>query len=211
MDKKIIGKVEKFFKKYKRKTYKKGEILIRADDDPPGVFYLEEGLVKKYIISKKGDELTLSIFKPTLFFPIGWALNNSKNNYFYEAMAPSTVWLAAEDRFIEFIKNEPDVLFELIKRIHRDGLLTRTTYLMAGNAYTRLVAEIHTSIRRFGEEENGQGMVAITEKDLASMTGMTRETVSREIKVLKEKGLVQFSRSRLVVRNIKKFEKEMSF
>lgn len=211
MNSAVQGKIDKFFKQFRRKVYKKGEILVRADDDPSGIFYLEDGFVKKYVISKKGDELTVNIFKPMLFFPIGWALNNSKNYHFYEAMTPVSVWLATRDRFIKFIKSEPDVLFELIKRIHRDGLLTRMTYLMAGNAYTRLVAEIHTSIKRFGKEENGLAMISVTEKDLASMTGMTRETVSREIKILKEKGLVEFSRNRLIVRNIKKLEKELLF
>lgn len=202
-------KIETFFSKFKPQAYKKGEILIRADDEPKGVFYLEEGYVKKYVISKKGDELTLYIFKPTLFFPLGWALNKSKNNYFYEARTSVIARCAVRDKFIEFIKREPDVLFELIKRIHRDGLLAHMTYLMAGDAYTRIVAEIYASVRVLGKVENGSALVPITEKDLASIAGMSRETVSREIKILKGKGLVEFSRNRLIVKNIKKLEKEL--
>ncbi len=211
MNERVDKKINTFFSQFKPQAYKKGEILIRADDDPKGVFYLEEGYVKKYVISKKGDELTLYIFKPTLFFPLGWALNKSKNNYFYEARTSVVVRCATRDKFIEFIKSEPDVLFELIKRIHRDGLLAHMTYLMAGNAYTRLAAEIYAVAKIFGNVESGSAMIAITEKDLASMSGMTRETVSREIKILKEKGLVEFSRNRLIIKNIKKLEKELLF
>src|SRR3989338_260537 len=209
MDINVIKKLEKFFRKFLHQKYRKGEIIIRGGDEPQGIFYLEEGFVKKYIISRKGDELTVNIFKPTSFFPIGWALNKGKNYYFYEATTSVSVWRAPRNEFIEFIKGEPDVLFELLKRVHRDGLLTRMTYLMAGNAYMRLVAEINTYIKRFGKEENGSVTIAITEKDLASITGMTRETVSRGIKVLKQKGLVEFSRNKLVVRNIKKLEEEL--
>mgnify|MGYP001606622687 CR=1 FL=1 len=205
----INKKIETFFSQFKRQTYKKGEIVIRADDDPKGVFYLEEGYVKKYVISKKGDELTLYIFKPTLFFPLGWSLNKSKNNYFYEARTSVIARCAPRDKFIEFIKSEPDLLFELIKRIHRDGLLAHMTYLMAGNAYTRLAAEIYAAVKILGEVKNGSAIIPISEKELASMTGITRETVSREIKILKEKRLIEFSRSRLIIKNIKKLEKEL--
>src|SRR3989344_5334849 len=64
MEKNILKKIENFLKGYKFQKYRKGEIIIRAEDEPQGVFYLEEGFVKKYIISRKGDELTLNIFKP---------------------------------------------------------------------------------------------------------------------------------------------------
>ena len=211
MEKNILKKIENFLKGYKFQKYRKGEIIIRAEDEPQGVFYLEEGFVKKYIISRKGDELTLNIFKPVSFFPIGWTLNKGKNYYFYEAMTSVSVWRVPRDKVIEFIKNEPDILFELLKRVHRDGLLTRMTYLMAGNAYTRLAAEIHTYIIRFGRKENGSVIVNVTEKDLASITGMTRETVSRGIKILREKGLVEFSRNKLNVKDIKKLEEELLF
>ena len=56
MDEIIVKKIEAFFIQYKYQVYKKGEILIRADDNPQGIFYLKEGHVKKYAISKKGDE-----------------------------------------------------------------------------------------------------------------------------------------------------------
>ncbi len=210
MIKNITEKIEEFFKKFKFQKFRKGEIIIRADDEPQGVYYLEEGFVKKYVISRKGDELILNIFKPASFFPLGWALNKGKNDYFYEAMTPANVWRAKRDDVIEFIKNDRDVLFELLKKVHRDGLVTRMTYLMAGNAYIRLVAGIYDYIERFGEKENGSE-VHIKEKDLASITGMTRETVSRGIKMLKEKGLVEFSRNRLIIKDVKKLEEEILF
>ncbi len=45
MNSKVSAKLEKFFSTFKRQLYKKGEILIRADDTPTGVFYLKSGVV----------------------------------------------------------------------------------------------------------------------------------------------------------------------
>lgn len=205
MDRKIAEKLDCFFAQFKRQSYKKGEILIRADDDPPGIFYLKEGVVKEYAISRKGDELVVNIFKPIAFFPMSWAINETPNVYYFEAITTVEVWRAPKEKVIEFIKNEPDVLFDLIRRVYRgtDGILTRMTYLMSGNAYARLVTELLIAAKRFGMP------LRISEKDLAAQSGMTRETVSRELKKLKDKGLVTFDKHFLTIQNAEKLEQEL--
>lgn len=213
MDEAIAKKIDDFFSKYKKQTYKKGEILIRADDDPAGVFYLKEGFVKKYAISKKGEELVINIFKPISFFPMPWAMNNTPNVYFYEAMTPLTIWRAPKDEVIAFVKREPDVLYDLLSRVYRgtEGMQQRMLYLMSGNAYERLVTEIIIAAKRFGKKDaaNGEITLKTTEKDLATSAGMTRETVSREIKNLKDKKLVSFATNTLVIRNLEALEDEL--
>ncbi|MDO8583041.1 MAG: Crp/Fnr family transcriptional regulator [bacterium] len=205
MNNKITEKLEKFFTQFKHQTYRKGEILIRADDDPSGVFYLKDGFVKEYAISKKGDELIINIFKPIALFPMSWAVNNTPNQYFYEATTDLDLWKAPKEEIIEFIKTNPDVLYNLVSRIYKgvDGILTRMTYLMAGNAYARLIAELIIHVKRFGASTH------ISEKDLAAQSGMTRETVSREMKILKDKGLVDFSKGTLSIIDLQKLEKEL--
>lgn len=212
MDSKIAKKVEAFFTQFKHQVYEKGEILVRADDDPAGVFYLKEGVVKKYAISKKGDELVVTIFKPLSFFPMSWAINSTPNQYFYEAMTDLDIWRAPQKEVIDFVKREPEVLFNLMSRVYKgmNGLLSRMTYLMAGNAYGRLIVELIIQAKRFGIKTENGIEVKISEKDLAAQSGMTRETVSREIKILKDKGLVTFSKNILVIKNLEKLEAELA-
>jgi CRP/FNR family transcriptional regulator len=211
MDELIAKKIDNFFIQHKAQTYKKGEILIRADDNPTGIFYLKEGIVKKYAISKKGDELTVNIFKPISFFPMSWAINGSPNAYFYEAVTDLKIWKASKESVNSFIKENPDVLYDLLSRVYKgtEGMLTRITYLMAGNAYARLLTEIVIHAKRFGKVGENGVEIKISEKDLSSQSGMTRETVSREIKVLKDKGHATFSKNILVIKSIEKLETEL--
>jgi CRP-like cAMP-binding protein len=58
---------EEFYKQFKIRDYKKGEMLIRADDDPQGIFCLTKGYIRQYSISKAGMELTLHIHSKTTF------------------------------------------------------------------------------------------------------------------------------------------------
>ena len=212
MDKKIADKIDNYFKQFKHQIYRKGEILIRADDDPPGVFYLTSGYVKEYAISKNGDELIINVFKPIAFFPMSWAINLTPNEYFYEAVTDAEVWRIPKEKVVNFIKNNPDVLYDLMSRVFHgtDGMLTRMTYLMAGKAYARFIIELIIHAKRFGEKENGTIKIKISEKDLAAQAGMTRETVSREMKILKDKKFVLFTKNTLVINDLNKLEKELA-
>lgn len=213
VDNEIAKKIDKFFIQYKYVTYKKGEILVRADDNPSGIFYLVSGNVRKYAISKKGDELVVNIFKPISFFPMSWAINNETNEYFYDALTPLEIYRAPKEKVIEFVKSNPDVLYDLMSRIYRgtDGMLRRMTYLMAGNAYARLVTELIIHAKRFGKKTDNSAKieVKVSEKELATQSGMTRETISREMKELKDKGLVIFNKNVLTIKSIEELEREL--
>lgn len=214
MEQQIQQKIDSFFRQFKHQIYKKGEILIRADEDPSGIFYVKTGIVKKYAISMKGDELVVNLFKPVSFFPMSWAINDTPNKFFYEALTDVEIWKAPKEKAVMFIQENPDVLFDLLARVYRgtEGMLTRMAYLMSGNAYARLITELLIHAKRFGTKTNENTSVAVrvSETELASQAGMTRETVSREMKVLKKKGFVTFNKNTLVIDDIEKLEEELA-
>lgn len=213
MEEAIAKKIDTFFTQFKFQRYKKGEIIVRADEPPSGIFYLKRGMVKKYAISSKGDELVVNLFKPISFFPMSWAINMEPNAFFYEAVEDIEIWKAPREKAVTFIKENPDVLFDLLARVYKgtEGMLTRMAYLMSGNAYARLVTELVIHAKRFGTKTGEHSFqVHISEKDLAAQSGMTRETVSREMKLLKEKGLVTFEKNMIILEDLGKLEKELS-
>lgn len=220
MDEKIHLEIDNFFKQFKHQIYKKGEVLIRVDDEPGGVFYLTGGTVKEYAISRKGEELVVNVFKPISFFPMSWAINQTPNHYYYEALEDVEIWKAPREQTVEFIKQNPDVLFNLMSRVYKgiDGILMRMVYLMSGEAYTRVVAELLIAAKRFGKSNAKSTELHLSEKDIAGQAGMARETVSREIKILKDKGLVTFkkqglqgahSKSVLIIEDVDRLEDEL--
>jgi len=206
----VEEKVLAYFSKHKNQKYKKGELLIRADDQPPGIFYLKTGNVKVYAISKKGEELIINLFKPKSFFPMSWAINDSPNTYFYEAVTDLELFRCPKKDALGFLKNNPDVLYDLLSRVYlgTEGLLSRITHLMAGGANTRLMSELTILAKRFGKKTTVGTEIQTSEKDIASQTGMTRETINRELKILKNKELVNVERNKIVIIDSEKFQKE---
>lgn len=193
MNEQIKRKIDTFFLQFHKQQYKKGEIMIRADEDPTAIFYLLDGLVKEYAITQKGDEVVVNIFKPPAFFPMSYAINKTENRFYFEAISSVSVVKAPVHETVAFVKREPDVMFNLLGRLYRgtDGLLTRLVYLMSGSAHARLITELLISAKRFGTKDSkGNVSLRLSESDLASRSGLSRETVSREMKKLKDNNLV---------------------
>ena len=213
MDKQIQGKIATFFHTFPKRMYKKGEILIHAQEHPQGVFYLEEGFVKEYFFSKKGEEIVVNIFKPGVFFPMSYAFNDGDNLFSFEAETPLTIYKAPTDQVVAFLQQHPDVLFDLLRRVYRgvDGLLLRMVSLMSGDATQRVTTELLIHAKRFGKQSATSAEIsfAISEKELASQSGLTRETISRELKRLKEAGLVFFSHGIITIPSLAKLEESL--
>jgi CRP-like cAMP-binding protein len=210
----VREKITNFLKDFKEQKYNKKEIIIKPDDEPEVVYCILEGAVRMYAVSANGEELVINTFKPFAYFPMGWVLNDIVPRHYYEAMDPVVLKKVSKTAFLEFIQANPEVLMELTKRIYYglEGYFTRMEYLMSGNASARLITELLILGKRFGVTGNNETVVSLklTEKDLAALTGITRETVSRELNKLKIKGLVSLNKNILTVSDMGLLERELS-
>lgn len=215
MDLTIKKQLDTFFTQHPYNQFEKKTLLIRAGESPLGIFYLTRGNVRQYIISRAGEEMTLNIYKPFSFFPMAWAVDAYANTYYFEAMNSVDVYITPKDKVLQFVKNKPDVLFDLLKRLYvgLDGILSRLEHLMSGNASQKLIAILVICGKRFGEMEKGKSPIRIslklTHQDIASLTGLSRETVSREMMSLKQKKLISYNNTSISVYNAADLAKEL--
>lgn len=206
--------LEKFYKQFSIRLYKKGEMLIRADDNPQGIFCLIKGYVRQYTISNTGFELTLHILKPISYFPMVWAINGTPNVYFFEALTPVEVGRAPREKVVNFIKDKPIIIFELMSELLEDYAesLTRVEHLVFSDAYRRVISVLIYIAKHFGEEHN-DGIIVhhrFTQQDIATLVGVARETASNEMVKLEKKGLVKHINHSILFENIQKLNAELS-
>ena len=208
------NKFEAFYTQFKPRSYKKGEMLIRSDDDPQGIFCLTKGYVRQYAISRAGIELTLHILKPISYFPMVWAINGTPNVYNFEALTDVEVGRAPRDEVVNFIKDKPKVIFELMSELLEDYAesLTRVEHLVFSDAYRRVISVLLYIAKHFGENNDKQIIISnrFTHQDIATLVGVARETASNEIAKLEKKGLIEYSDRLIVFNNIRNMELELS-
>lgn len=192
--------------------YQKGEVIIRPGDVPQGIYFLEKGYIRSYSVSRKGEELTFFILQPRDLFPISWGLTDWQIYYYYETMTPVEVKRVQRDSFVQSLKSNPEVLFEITAKVlmRLRIVFERMEYLAYGNANHKVASILIFLVEEYATEEDHKMTISVplTHKDIASLVGMTRETVSVEMSRLAEKNIITHEGKYVVIKNLQKLREE---
>lgn len=204
-------KVDKFFSKYPVRTYQKGQVLIHAGDNPQHIFYIVTGKVRQYDISHRGDEVVVHAYNAGTFFPMSWAITGINNRFFFDVEETAEVRVAPPQEVIAFLYAHPDMLIDLLTRVYTkvDGLLDKMTNLMTGSAFRRVLYELVVECRRFGKRTDEGCVIILNEQDIAARAGLSRETVSRELKKVVRESLVRVTRSGIIISDFEKLREKL--
>ena len=167
-------------------------------------------MVRMYIISEDGEEITLHIFRPNSYFPIMLSLSHTQNKYYFEAVDAVETVKAPSNDVTAFLQNEPEVLFDLTSRFADAlcGFLLRIESMTFEDAYRKIANLFIYLADRFGEKENDYIVIKIPlgHKDIANWIGIRRETVSRQFEKLQREGIVVSSNKQLIIKDLKKLK-----
>ncbi len=206
--------VELFREHGLKQTWRKGDFIIRPGDPPHGIFYVYEGLVKAYDITKYNEENLLIIRKSDEVFPLIWAITGKERDVIYQALVPTTTWQIPRKVFLDFISSKPEALAPLLDmtiemyRLHSERILN----LEYRTVRERIISFLITMSKRFGTKTPDGVLidVPLRHQDIASSVNATRETTSRELAALERKGLLRNKQSLILLRDIDGLKKHVS-
>ena len=199
------------FHQGRKVSYTKGEYVIRPGESPPGVFYIESGLVKAYDITKYGEENLLVIRKAGDLLGITWAVTGEERPIIYTALKDSVVWQISRSKFNLHLKTHPeaalplvDILTEMYK-MHSSRIIN----LEYRTVRERLISFLLSTSEHFGKPVPGGTLIdaPLRHQDIASSINSSRETTSREMAYLERKDLVKSEQLYITIKNKKGLEK----
>ena len=206
----LLNKLEPFFREYKPLFYRKGQVIVHPQDEINSVYFIEKGYVKFYFISQNGKEITFLIYSPGYFFPVLYTFLGSETKYYFEALTPLILRKAPREIFTNLISKNSESLIligrEIVIRLQE--LLERIEFLTLGNASQNVAFILSDCAGRFGNKSGTAYRinVPLVHKDIASMAGLTRETVSIEMKKFQDQGLISYRGKYIVIKNLEKFK-----
>jgi CRP/FNR family transcriptional regulator len=203
--------LKEFFDNATRLKYGKGQIIIRPEDEPSGVFYIQSGYVKTYSINKYGSENLHLIRKSGEIFPLIWAFTDEIREVYYEAVVDSDLLRVSRSEFLKFVDDNPKVMRYVLDqaiemyRIHSERLYN----LQFQTAQERVIYALITLADRFGEDHSAgiKIMVPLKHSDIAASLKMTRETATRILSKLEKRGLIGYEKPYLVIRDLEALRK----
>lgn len=199
----------KLFHKGTHLVFRKGEFIIRPQETPPGVFFIEKGLVKAFDITKYGEENLLIIRKEDEIFPLIWAITGQDRSIIYQALVQTTVWRIPRDDFQAYTKDPNNPLAPLLDmtlemyRLHSEHIIN----LEYRTVRERLISFLLSTADRFGEKTpDGHILinVPLRQQDMASSISATRETTGRELSLLEKHGYIKTKSPYVVICNKRK-------
>lgn len=207
-------KLDVFFKQAQLLQYKKGQIILRPDEESKDIFYIEKGYIRVYSLTEWGDEKLFVIYKPGEIFPLFWLFDHLPLLRFYEALDLVAIRKVSKDGFMKLLKFDQEALFELTNKIIAtfDVIINRIDSLEFTNAYARLASRLLFLAERFGEKRGNKILISvpITHKDIASSIALTRETTSREFEKLEKKGIIKYVNNLILINDSAALKKEIS-
>jgi len=191
----------------------KGDVLFRKGSEGTALYIIQEGAIKIVLPSRLGDERIVTIFSSGDFFGEMALLDGMPRSADAVAIKPSKLLLLNRSDFLRFLKKSDaaieKILSSLSMRLRKtDDLLEDTSFL---NIPARLAKNLLEIGETFGHKDGEMVEInlRLSQKELADMVGATRESINKELRVLREKGLVTVTDKAIYIHDIKRLKRRI--
>jgi CRP-like cAMP-binding protein len=161
-----------------------GQVLFRAGDSGDGCYRIDDGLLKVTIVSNSGTERILAFLGQGAIVGELSIIDGLPRSLSVVAVRDAALSFLSRAAFEAFSEKHPEVYKSLVrllaKRVReRDKMLAATSFLSLKGRIAQTLLEL---AEHFGKEV-GPGRIVIHQKikqtDLAAMTGVARESMTR--------------------------------
>jgi len=189
--------------------YRKGASIYFQGEVPRHAVVMLDGVVKSYTISPEGDETIITLYGRGSILPIAWVNSQSSTALFnYDAVNDVRVVKLEKNRLREAIDTSPVYLREYLEYMSSSqaALMLRITGLAQSRAIEKICYTLYFLLFHHSIERNDgcyEIDLRLTQGMLASLIGQTRESTAKNLKILKDAGIVDYSSSTYIVNKAK--------
>ncbi|GEP19164.1 Crp/Fnr family transcriptional regulator [Pediococcus argentinicus] len=185
-------------KEVRIKTVRAGQSLFDQMDDLNHLYCLMDGHIKIQSFDQHAEPTFLSYLTPGSIFPIRGLKSGSYHHYRAEAICTLKVIVLPVELMRGFVISNHQFTLAVLDRME---LVLRSTEKMMKRTVTscaklRVEQSLQVIREKYADSENGQERIPfkITIKDLATISGTTRETTGLVLKDLKSDNRLKYQK-----------------
>src|ERR1700730_1766913 len=169
------------------------------------LFFLESGLVK---IHKRGDdnkEIILQIIASGELFGEQALGTEASRSIAAEVLQEGVIYVIPKDLFMRVCDERPQLWREIsyLLTVRKRQLEKKIELLCLRDVEYRILYYMADLARMFGARSNGsEYLIPLSQGELASLIGATRETTSTTLNALARKGLIRLGRRQLILTSV---------
>lgn len=190
------------------KTAPAGAVFYSPEERCEVLFILKEGRVRLYRLSADGKAFTTTIVNAGTIFGEMALLGQELHDNYAVALEPCVLCLMSREDVKALLLSDPRIALRITEMLGRR--LLETERRLSDFAFKSLPQRLatllvtlaeHGSPRLFG---SGHREVRYTHEQLAEMAGTYRETVTKVLSDLREQGLIELRRGRVVLLDVER-------
>ncbi len=184
--------------------------IIFLEQDPGNMFYIiYDGKIKITKISNEGNEVILSILGPGDFFGEMSLLDNHRRNANAIALEDVELFTISRNEFLDLLHNNTAFTFNLLKtfaiRLRTTDIRVKSFFL--DDAQQKALIMLFDMSEKMGIVKNGDMVLKDmpSQTDLANLTGISRETLSRIIKKFEMNNIIKRDGKNIIIPDYRDF------
>ena len=194
------AELARFAEVAREREYPKNSVILFEDDPGDALYIVSGGQVKVVLIGEDGREVILSVLSDGDFFGEMSLIDDEPRSAHVIAMRDSRLLVLRRDDFQQQIQQHPSIALKVLKvmvqRLRRaDAKIGGLVLLDVNGRVARLLLDL-------ADEGGGPRITRrLTHHTIAQMIGSSRETVSRAMRELTDRGLIDVTRREITIRD----------
>ncbi|MEO1254438.1 MAG: Crp/Fnr family transcriptional regulator [Bacteroidota bacterium] len=190
-------------------VYKKDDFIYFQDQSSENIYMVSSGRVKIGTYGADGKEIVKAILTQGEVFGELALAGEEKRQDFAQAMDSNThVCSMTINDLQNLMIDDQELSLKILKIVgfRLRKMERKIESLVFKDARTRIVEFLKEMAEEKGQKVGFEVMIKnhLTHKDIASLTGTSRQTVTTVMNELREKNLINFDRRRILIRDLEK-------
>lgn len=188
-----------------KKSFNKGESMRSGSQNCSGLFLLESGQIRAYIISESGKEITLyRLFdRDICIFSASCIMKNISFDIFIETEKETTAYLIPTQVFDKLSKEA--IAVQVFANELMASRFSEVMWIMEQALFMTLDKRLAIFLLEQSNIEETDN-IEITHEKIANNLGSAREVVTRMLKYFQNEGMVSLSRGTISIIDYNKLE-----
>lgn len=184
----------------REKSYPKNSVILFEDDPGDALYVVHTGQVKVVLLSDDGREVILSILKEGDFFGEMSLIDDQPRSAHVIATEDTSLLVLRREDFRRCVEESPRIAWGLLQALSRR--LRRADDKIGGLVLLDVNGRVARLLLELADEQDGRQIPrTVTHHMIAQMIGSSRETVSRAMRELADRGLISVTRKAISVEN----------
>ena len=194
------AELARFTEVVREREYPKNSVILFEDDPGDALYIVSSGQVKVVLIGEDGREVILSVLSDGDFFGEMSLIDDEPRSAHVIAMKDSHLLVLRRDDFQHQIQQLPSIALKVLKVLV--GRLRRADAKIGGLVLLDVNGRVAKLLLDLADESGGPRITRkLTHHTIAQMIGSSRETVSRAMRELTDRGLIDVSRREITIKN----------